>query len=170
MAIQQLDLKLDEMNQGLVDEQQREQLADAPMPEKAIDMPAAPMPSEEGIQVAGGRGELIGEVLKKLKNVEIRKPPVAPITPQAATAAAVEDTTKAAINAGVTASKTEAKIAAKVQANAKPAITQRHLPANVLKCKRSVLSQTQPQKYRHRQYSICQRWRQRKTSSQPLKP
>ena len=81
MAIQQLDLKLDEMNQGLVDEQQREQLADAPMPEKAIDMPAAPMPSEEGIQVAGGRGELIGEVLKKLKNVEIRKPPVAPITP-----------------------------------------------------------------------------------------
>ena len=123
MAIQQLDLKLDEMNQGLVDEQQREQLADAPMPEKAIDMPAAPMPSEEGIQVAGGRGELIGEVLKKLKNVEIRKPPVAPITPQAATAAAVEDTTKAAINAGVTASKTEAKIAAKVQANAKPAIT-----------------------------------------------
>lgn len=123
MAIQQLDLKLDEMNQDIVDQQQREQLADTPLPEQAVDMPAAPMPSEEGIQVAGGRGELIGEVLKKLKNVEIRKPPVAPITPQAATAAAVEDTTKAAINAGVTASKTEAKIAAKVQANAKPAIT-----------------------------------------------
>jgi len=123
MAIQQLDLKLDEMNQGLVDQQQREQLAAAPIPEQAVDMPVAPMPSEDGIQIAGGRGEVIGEVLKKLSKVDIRKPPVAPVTPQAATAAAVEDTTKAAINAGVTTSKTEAKIAAKVQANAKPEIT-----------------------------------------------
>jgi len=123
MAIQQLDLKLDQMNQELVDGQQRQELADTPLPEQAVDMPAAPMPSEEGIQVAGGRGEVFREVLKKLKPVEIRKPPVPPVTPQAATAAAVEDTAKAAINTGVTASKTEAKIAAKVQANAKPEIT-----------------------------------------------
>jgi len=123
MAIQQLDLKLDQMNQDLVDQQQREQLTDTPIPEQAVDMPAAPMPSEEGIEVAGGGGSVMREVLKKLKPVEIRKPPVTPLTPEAATAAAVEDTTKAAINAGVTTSKTEAKIAAKVQANAKPEIT-----------------------------------------------
>lgn len=123
MAIQQLDLKLDEMNQGLVDQQQREQLASAPIPEAAPETISAPMQPEEGIQLAGGRGEVIGEVLKKLSKVEIRKPPVAPVTPQAATAAAVEDTTKAALSAGMTTSKTEAKIAAKVQANAKPSIT-----------------------------------------------
>jgi len=126
MAIQQLDLKLDQMNEGLVDQDQREKLAAAPMPEVATPNAMAPMQTEmqeEGIQVAGGRGEVIREVLKKLKPVEIRKPPVAPLTPQAATAAAVEDTTKAAINAGVTSSKTEARIAAKVQANANPAIT-----------------------------------------------
>lgn len=126
MAIQQLDLKLDQMNEGLVDQDQREKLAAAPMPEVATPDAMAPMQTEmqeEGIQVAGGRGEVIREVLKKLKPVEIRKPPVAPLTPQAATAAAVEDTTKAAINAGVTSSKTEARIAAKVQANANPAIT-----------------------------------------------
>ena len=126
MAIQQLDLKLDQMNEGLVDQDQREKLAAAPMTEVATPDAMAPMQTEmqeEGIQVAGGRGEVIREVLKKLKPVEIRKPPVAPLTPQAATAAAVEDTTKAAINAGVTNSKTEARIAAKVQANANPAIT-----------------------------------------------
>jgi hypothetical protein len=123
MAIKQLDLKLDAMNQDLVDQQQRDELSNVPIPEQAVDMPAAPMPSEEGVQVAGGVGEFVGEVLKKLKKVEIRKSPVAPVTPEAATAAAVEDTTKAAINAGVTSSKTEAAIAAKVQVNAKPAIT-----------------------------------------------
>jgi hypothetical protein len=126
MAIQQLDLKLDQMNEGLVDQDQREKLAAAPMPEAATADAMAPMQPEaqdEGIQVAGGRGDVIREVLRKLKPVEIRKPQVAPLTPEAATAAAVEDTTKAAINAGVTANKTEAKIAAKVQVNAKPAIT-----------------------------------------------
>ena len=123
MAIQQLDLKLDQMNEGLVDQQQREQLASAPIPEQTVEMPVAPMPSEDGIQLAGGRGEVIGEVLKKLGKVEIRKPPVEPLTPQAATAAAVEDTTKAAINAGVTTSKTEAKIAAKIKATEQPNIT-----------------------------------------------
>jgi hypothetical protein len=126
MAIQQLDLKLDQMNEGLVDQDQREKLAAAPMPEAATADAMAPMQPEvqdEGIQVAGGRGDVIREVLRKLKPVEIRKPQVAPLTPEAATAAAVEDTTKAAINAGVTANKTEAKIAAKVQVNANPAIT-----------------------------------------------
>jgi hypothetical protein len=126
MAIQQLDLKLDQMNETLVDQDQREKLASAPMSETATADAMAPMQAEmqeEGIQVAGGGGSVMREVLKKLKPVEIRKPPVAPLTPEAATAAAVEDTTKAAINAGVTTSKTEAKIAAKVQANAKPAIT-----------------------------------------------
>ena len=126
MAIQQLDLKLDQMNEGLVDQDQREKLAAAPMPEMAsVDSMTAMQPEmqDEGIQVAGGRGEVIGEILKKLKKVEIRKPPAAPLTPEAATAAAVEDTTKAAINAGVTSSKTEAAIAAKVQVNANPAIT-----------------------------------------------
>lgn len=126
MAIQQLDLKLDQMNEGLVDQDQREKLASAPMPEATTPDALTTTQLEaqdEGIQVAGGRGEVMREVLKKLKPVEIRKPPVAPLTPQAATAAAVEDTTKAALNAGVTTSKTEAKIAAKVQANAKPSIT-----------------------------------------------
>jgi len=126
MAIQQLDLKLDQMNEGLVDQDQREKLASAPMPEATTPdalTTTQPQAQDEGIQVAGGRGEVMREVLKKLKPVEIRKPPVAPLTPQAATAAAVEDTTKAALNAGVTTSKTEAKIAAKVQANAKPSIT-----------------------------------------------
>jgi hypothetical protein len=123
MAIQQLDLKLDQMNQDFVDQQQRDQLTDTLIPEQSVDMPAAPMPSEEGIEVAGGGRLVMRDVFKKLKNVEIRKPPVAPLTPEAATAAAVEDTTKAAINAGVTSSKTEARIAAKVQANANQTIT-----------------------------------------------
>ncbi len=126
MAIQQLDLKLDQMNEELVDQQQRKEIASISMPETVAYgtmTPVQPEMQEEGIQVAGGRGEFVGEVLRKLKKVEIRKPPVAPLTPEAATAAAVEDTTKAAINAGVTTSKTEAKIAAKVQANAQPAIT-----------------------------------------------
>jgi len=41
MAIQQLDLKLDQMNQELVDEQQRQELADTPFPEQTVDMPAS---------------------------------------------------------------------------------------------------------------------------------
>jgi hypothetical protein len=123
MAIQQLDLKLDQMNQDFVDQQQRDQLTDTLIPEQSVDMPAAPMPSEEGIEVAGGGRSVMRDVFRKLKNVEIRKPRVAPLTPEAATAAAVEDTTKAAINAGVTSSKTEARIAAKVQANANQTIT-----------------------------------------------
>lgn len=121
MAIQQLDLRLNEMNEGLVDEKQREQLASAPVVETATDTTAMPM--DEGVQLAGGRGEVISEIVKKLRGVEIRKPPVAPVSPAAATAAAVEDTAKAAINAGVTTSKTEAKVAAKIQATADPAIT-----------------------------------------------
>jgi len=48
------------------------------------------MPSEEGIQVAGGRGEVFREVLKKLKPVEIRKPPTPPVTPQLQPTAAAE--------------------------------------------------------------------------------
>jgi hypothetical protein len=123
MAIQQLDLRLDEMNQDMVDQKQREQLASVPVVETALESGATPMPMEEGVQLAGGRGEVISEIVKKLRGVDIRKPPVAPITPEAATAAAVEDTAKAAINAGVTTSKTEAKVAAKIQATADPAIT-----------------------------------------------
>jgi len=123
MAIQQLDLRLDEMNQDMVDQKQREQLASVPVVETALESGATPTPMEEGVQLAGGRGEIIGEIVKKLRGVDIRKPPVAPITPEAATAAAVEDTAKAAINAGVTTSKTDAKVAAKIQATADPAIT-----------------------------------------------
>jgi len=125
MTVKQLDLKLDQMNEGLVDQSQREELAAAPMTEQAVDAMGSVQPEaqEESIQVAGGRGEVMREVLRKLKPVDIRRPPVAPLTPEAATAAAVEDTTKAAINAGVTSSKTEAAIAAKVQVNANPAIT-----------------------------------------------
>jgi hypothetical protein len=126
MTVKQLDLKLDQMNEGLVDQSQREELAAVPMTETAtVDAMGSMQPEaqEESIQVAGGRGEVMREVLRKLKPVEIRRPPVAPLTPEAATAAAVEDTAKAAINAGVTSSKTEAAIAAKVQVNADPAIT-----------------------------------------------
>jgi len=123
MAIQQLDLRLDEMNQDMVDQKQREQLASVPVVETALESGATPMPMEEGVQLAGGRGEVIGEIVKKLRGVDIRKPPVPPVSPAAATAAAVEDTAKAAINAGVTTSKTEAKVAAKIQATADPAIT-----------------------------------------------
>lgn len=126
MAIQQLNLKLDQMNEELVDQQQRKEIASVPMPETVAYGTMTPAQTElqdEGIQVAGGRGEVLREILGKVKKVEIRKPPAAPLTPQAATAAAVEDTTKAAINAGVTTSPTEARIAARVQANAQPAIT-----------------------------------------------
>ena len=126
MTVKQLDLKLDQMNEGLVDQSQREELAAVPMTETATVDAMGSMQleaQEESIQVAGGRGEVMREVLRKLKPVEIRRPPVAPLTPEAATAAAVEDTAKAAINAGVTSSKTEAAIAAKVQVNADPAIT-----------------------------------------------
>ncbi len=129
MAIQQLNLKLDQMNEELVDQQQRKEIASVPMPETVAYgtmTPAQPELQDEGIQVAGGRGEVLREILGKVKKVEIRKPPAAPLTPQAATAAAVEDTTKAAINAGVATTKKEVRkvnIAAKIEANKQPEIT-----------------------------------------------
>jgi len=162
MAIQQLNLKLDQMNEELVDQQQRKEIASVPMPETVAYGTMTPAQTElqdEGIQVAGGRGEVLREILGKVKKVEIRKPPAAPLTPQ-----------KPQSTLGLLPARQKPRLLPRCKPMHSQRSRQKHLPANVLKCKRSVLSRNQPQKYRQQQYSICQRWRQRKTSSQPLKP
>lgn len=128
MAIQPLDLRLDKLNQQLVENDQFADIASQPRVDPGIDAtipqtrPDAIDPDEKDIQVAG-LVDVVGMVARKLKGVEIRKPPSAPVSPEAKAAAEAEDTAKAAIATGTTTSPTEAKIAGKVEASKKPGLT-----------------------------------------------
>jgi len=125
MAIQPLDIRLDKLTQELADTESRIDAVGQPKVDPDIDatvpqvMPDAVDP---GVQVAG-LFSVPGQIAKAVKKVDIRKPPTAPVSPEAAAAAAVEDTTKAAIATGTTTSKTEAKIAAKIEVSKDKAIT-----------------------------------------------
>ena len=128
MAIQPLDLRLDKLNQQLVENDQLADIVSQPRVDPGIDAtipqtrPDAIDPDEKDIQVAG-LVDVVGMVARKLKGVEIRKPPSAPVSPEAKAAAEAEDTAKAAIATGTTTSPTEAKIAGKVEASKKPGLT-----------------------------------------------
>jgi hypothetical protein len=128
MAIQPLDLRLDKLNQQLVENDQLADIVSQPRVDPGIDAtipqtrPDAIDPDEKDIQVAG-LVDVVGMVARKLKGVEIRKPPSAPVSPEAKAAAEAEDTAKAAIATGTTTGPTEAKIAGKVEASKKPGLT-----------------------------------------------
>ena len=128
MAIQPLDLRLDKLNQQLVENDQLADIVSQPRVDPGIDAtipqtrPDAIDPDDKDIQVAG-LVNIPGMIARKLKGVEIRKPPSAPVTPEAKAAAEAEDTAKAAIATGTTTSPTEAKIAAKIEVSKKPGLT-----------------------------------------------
>lgn len=126
MSLQPLDIRLDKLNQELADTESRIDTASQLRVDPDIDAtvpPIAPDALDPGVQVAGLGTGLVTEIVKKMGKVDIRKPPTAPVNPEAIAAAAVEDTTKAAIATGTTTSKTEAKIAAKVEVSKQPGLT-----------------------------------------------
>lgn len=126
MSLQPLDIRLDKLNQELADTESRIDAVSQPKVDPDIDAtvpPIAPDALDPGVQVAGLGTGLVTEIVKKMGKVNIRKPPTAPVAPDAVAAAAVEDTTKAAIATGTTTSKTEAKIAAKVEVSKQPSLT-----------------------------------------------
>jgi hypothetical protein len=126
MALQPLDIRLDKLNQELADIESRIDAVSLPKVDPDIDATVptiTPDALDPGVQVAGLGSGLTEMLVKKISKVDIRKPPTPPVTPDAVAAAAVEDTTKAAIATGTTTSKTEAKIAAKVEAAKQPSLT-----------------------------------------------
>lgn len=127
MSLQPLDIRLDKLNQQVADGESRIDAASQLRVDPDIDATVAPvMPDAidpgDGVQVAG-LFSVPGAIAKAIKKVDIRKPPDLPVTPEAIAAAAVEDTTKAALATGATTSKTEAKIAAKVEVSKQPGLT-----------------------------------------------
>lgn len=126
MSLQPLDIRLDKLIQQEADTESRIDTASQLRVDPDIDATVPPILPDavdpgEGVQVA--QLGPIADVIKKLSKVDIRKPPVAPVSPEAIAAAAVEDTTKAALATGTTTSRTEAKIAAKVEVSKQPGLT-----------------------------------------------
>jgi len=126
MSLQPLDIRLDKLIQQEADIESRIDAASQLRVDPDIDATVPPILPDaidpgDGVQVA--QLGPIADVIKKLSKVDIRKPPVAPVSPEAITAAAVEDTTKAALATGTTTSRTEAKIAAKVEVSKQPGLT-----------------------------------------------
>ena len=103
MAIQPLDLRLDKLNQQLVENDQLADIVSQPRVDPGIDAtipqtrPDAIDPDEKDIQVAG-LVDVVGMVARKLKGVEIRKPPSAPVSPEAKAAAEAEDRKSTRLN------------------------------------------------------------------------
>lgn len=129
MAIAPIDERLNQLTRDFADEDQRSALASvnpAPAEEQQLPIPLTQEFADEGVQVAGGRLEVMKEIIegvaKKVESTEIRKVAPPPVTKEAQQAADIADTQKAAIASGVTTSKTEASIAAKIEAK-KPAVT-----------------------------------------------
>lgn len=125
MAIAPLDERLNQLTRQSADTEQRMELASvnpAPVEESQMPLPLTQEFADDGVQVAGGRLEVIQEVLKGISKTEIRKTAPAPVTKEAQQAADIVDTQKAAVASGVTPSKTEASIAAKIEVK-KPATT-----------------------------------------------
>ena len=126
MSLQPLDIRLDKLIQQEADTESRIDTASQLRVDPDIDATVLPILPDaidpgEGVQVA--QLGPIADVIKKLSKVDIRKPPVAPVSPEAIAAAAAEDTTKAALATGTTTSRTEAKIAAKVEVSKQPGLT-----------------------------------------------
>jgi len=126
MSLQPLDIRLDKLIQQEADTESRIDTASQLRVDPDIDATVPPILPDaidpgDGVQVA--QLGPITDIIKKLSKVDIRKPPVAPVTPEAIAAAAAEDATKAALATGTTTSRTEAKIAAKVEVSKQPNLT-----------------------------------------------
>jgi hypothetical protein len=119
MAISPLDQRLDKLNTEVADFDQRLDLGTAPLNDsiEAATIPEIPpeIKMADGEQIAGGRMEVIGEVLKRIGKQDIRPtaPPV-PLTPEAAKAQEISELQKAAVQTGV-GTPAEAKLAGQVQ-------------------------------------------------------
>lgn len=117
MANRPLDQRLEQLTQDTADLEQRVDLASAPSgsPLEAATVPeiTPEIAADEGVQVAGGRMELIGEVLRRVKKTDIRPEPK-PLSPDAAKAAELSDLQKAAVQTG-TGMPTEARVAGKIE-------------------------------------------------------
>lgn len=117
MANRPLDQRLEQLTQDTAELEQRVDLASAPTgsPLETATIPEIPPEVEmaDGVQVAGGRMELIGEVLRRVKKTDIR-PELKPLSPEAANAAALSDLQKAAPQAGA-GMPTEARVAGKIE-------------------------------------------------------
>ena len=115
MAIAQLDERLNQLTRESADITQRNELASVSSEPVADQLPKIQTPTEgqEGIQVAGGRIEVIKEIAQKLGKVDIRKGPQ-PLTKEAQNAADIADLKKVSQNAGIS-TKTEASVAGKIE-------------------------------------------------------
>lgn len=118
MAVRPLDQRLDQLNQDVADLDQRIDLATASSesPAEVATIPEIPPEVEmaDGVQIAGGRMEVIGEVLRRIKKQDIRPEPK-PLTPAAQEAQNINEVEKAAVQTGV-GTPTEARIAGRVEA------------------------------------------------------
>ncbi len=108
MAVQPIDQRLDKLNQAVANTEQRAELAST-VPDTASILPTEDFVSQpavdEGVQVAGGRIEIIKQILKgvkgRSKTVEPRKPEDKAITPEAQQALDLEDMQRAGEVTGV---------------------------------------------------------------------
>lgn len=118
MAVRPLDQRLDRLNQDVADLDQRIDLATASSesPAEVATIPEIPPEVEmaDGVQIAGGRMEVIGEVLRRVKKQDIRPEPK-PLTPAAQEAQNINEVEKAAVQTGV-GTPTEARIAGRIEA------------------------------------------------------
>jgi len=92
MSLQPLDIRLDKLIQQEADTESRIDTASQLRVDPDIDATVAPvMPDAvdpgDGVQVA--QLGPITDIIKKLSKVDIRKPPVAPVSPEAITAASL---------------------------------------------------------------------------------
>ncbi len=117
MAVRPLDQRLDQLNQDAADLEQRVELGTAPQNDQLEAATVPEIPPEvqmaDGVQIAGGRMEVIGEVLRRIKGHDIRPAP-APLTPEAAKAQEITELQKAAAQTGV-ASPEAARVAGQVE-------------------------------------------------------
>ena len=117
MAVRPLDQRLDQLNQDAADLEQRVELGTAPQNDQLEAATVPEIPPEvqmaDGVQIAGGRMEVIGEVLRRIKGQDIRPAP-APLTPQAAKAQEITELEKAAVQTG-TGTPQAARLAGQVE-------------------------------------------------------
>jgi len=117
MAVRPLDQRLDQLNQDSADLKQRVELGTAPQNDQLEAATVPDIPPEvqmaDGVQIAGGRMGVIGEVLTRMKGQDIRPAP-APLTPQAAKAQEITDLEKAAVQTG-TGTPQAARLAGQVE-------------------------------------------------------
>lgn len=117
MAVRPLDQRLDQLNQDAADLKQRVDLATAPQNNSLEDATVPVIPPEiqmaDGVQIAGGRMEVVGEVLRRIRGQDIR-PTAAPLTPEAMKAQELTDLQKAAAQTGV-GSPAAARVAGQVE-------------------------------------------------------